>query len=174
MTLSIYIYIYIYTPYTPYAWLHANPSHQRIHRSRRRSDLKYLDLQILRFYRKLFWVTGTPVTHLKPRLKFGDSRENVSDMYGDSCEDLLEILAVVIIWRLMSSVCGACLKLICMKMWFTDCCRVLQGVAGCCSIDIPYVWLHIDSMHTYNIRAYRHIQRQHTRNFASHGVAGCC
>ena len=32
-----------------------------------------------------------------PVSKFGDSRENVFDMYGDSCENSLEILAVVII-----------------------------------------------------------------------------
>jgi len=36
----------------------------------------------------------------------GDSRENVFDMYGDSHENLLEILAVVIISSLISSVCG--------------------------------------------------------------------
>jgi len=38
---------------------------------------------------------------------FGDSRENVFDMYGDSRENLLEILAVVIIWSQISSVRGA-------------------------------------------------------------------
>ena len=34
------------------------------------------------------WVTGSPLTHLKTRLKFWDSRENLFDMYGDSCENL--------------------------------------------------------------------------------------
>jgi len=38
--------------------------------SRRRPDLKYLDLQILRFHRKFIWVSGTPFTHVKPCLKF--------------------------------------------------------------------------------------------------------
>ena len=38
-------------------------------RSRRRSYLKYLDLQILRFSRKIFWVPGTPFTHVQIRLK---------------------------------------------------------------------------------------------------------
>jgi len=36
-------------------------------------------------------VTGTPCTQLK---SLGDSRENVFDMYGDSCANLLEFLAV--------------------------------------------------------------------------------
>ena len=38
--------------------------------------------------------------------KFGDSRENVFDMYGDSSENLLEILTSVIIFNTTSSVCG--------------------------------------------------------------------
>ena len=37
---------------------------------------------------------------------FGDSRDNVFDMYGDSRENLLEILAVVIIWSTISFVRG--------------------------------------------------------------------
>jgi len=37
---------------------------------------------------------------------FGDSRQNVFDMYGDSRENLSENLAVVIVLSLMSSVCG--------------------------------------------------------------------
>jgi len=59
--------------------------------SRRRSDLKYLDLQIYPIFGWIFWVTGTPCTQLK---SLGDSRENVFDMYGDSCANLLEFLAV--------------------------------------------------------------------------------
>jgi len=35
----------------------------------------------------------------------GDSQENVFDLYGDFCENLLEIVAVVILWSLISSVC---------------------------------------------------------------------
>jgi len=37
---------------------------------------------------------------------FGDSRENVFDMYGDCRENLFEVLAVVIILSTISSVCG--------------------------------------------------------------------
>ena len=42
--------------------------------------LNILDLQIIQFFWILFWVTGTPVTHVKPCLinpvwDFGDSRE---------------------------------------------------------------------------------------------------
>jgi len=64
----------------------------------------------------LFWVTGTPFTHVKTILKFGDSRENVFDMYGDSREGLLEILAVVIISSPISSVRG----LICVTWLICD------------------------------------------------------
>jgi len=35
----------------------------------------------------------------------GNSQENVFDLYGDFCENLLEIVAVVILWSLISSVC---------------------------------------------------------------------
>jgi len=38
--------------------------------------------------------------------KFGDSREIVFNMYGDSGENWSEILAVVIMWSPISSVCG--------------------------------------------------------------------
>jgi len=38
---------------------------------------------------------------------FGDSLENVFDMYGDSCENLFEIWAVEIILSAISSVVGA-------------------------------------------------------------------
>jgi len=53
-------------------------------------------------WRGLCWLTWNPVWN------FGDSRDTVFDMYGDSCENLLEILAVVIISRSNSSVCGSC------------------------------------------------------------------
>ena len=38
-------------------------------RSRRRSDLKYLDVQIYPICGQIFWVTGTPFTHVKTCLK---------------------------------------------------------------------------------------------------------
>jgi len=50
---------------------------------------------------------------------FGDSRDNVFDMYGDSRETLLEILAVVIIESLISSVRG--------MTWVCDVCTVDTG-----------------------------------------------
>jgi len=58
------------------------------------------------FSRKVFRVTGTPFTHVKTCLKFWGIRESVFDMYGDSRENLLEILAVVIVLSLISSVRG--------------------------------------------------------------------
>jgi len=45
------------------------------------------------FHENLFQILGTP-------------EKNVVDMYGDSCENLLEILAVIMIVSPMSSVCG--------------------------------------------------------------------
>ena len=69
----IYIHVHIHT--CTYMYIHVHPctSISSIHtctcQSRKRSDQKYLDLQILQFYRKLFWVTGTPFIHVKPCLK---------------------------------------------------------------------------------------------------------
>jgi len=44
--------------------------HTHVGRSRRRSDFKYLDLEIYRFSRQIFWATGTPFTQLKKYLEF--------------------------------------------------------------------------------------------------------
>jgi len=74
--------------------------------SRRRSDLKYLELKIRWFSRRYFAVTGTPFTHVKTCLKFWGCYENVFDMYGDSCENWFEILAVVMILSPISCACG--------------------------------------------------------------------
>ena len=93
----IYIYKYMYIIYIYILY---------IYHSRRRSDLKYLDLQIIQFSWILFWVTGTLFTQQKTCLKFWGFRENEFDIYRDSYEDLLEILAVVIIFSPISSVCG--------------------------------------------------------------------
>jgi len=69
-------------------------------------------------------VTGTSFTHVKTRLNFGDSHENVFDMYGASREKLWEILAVVMISSPGSSVRGI-VKRICM------CVCVCECVCGC-------------------------------------------
>ena len=65
--------------------------------SMRRSHLKYF--WISRFdgfpAYSLEWL-GLRLLTWNPVRKFGVSRENVFDIYGDSCENLLEILAVVI------------------------------------------------------------------------------
>jgi len=45
-------------------------SHDLLPHSRRRSYLKYLYLQIYPLSWYIFWVTGTPFTHVKTRLKF--------------------------------------------------------------------------------------------------------
>jgi len=54
----------------------------------------------------VFWLTGTLFTHVEFFWEFGDSRENVFDIYGEWSENLLEILAVVIIVSPISCVCG--------------------------------------------------------------------
>ena len=78
-------------------------------RSSRRSDLKYLDLQIEQFPRPLFWVSGTPVySREKMFWNSGDSCENLFESYGDSREYLFEVLAVVIVLSPICSVRGIC------------------------------------------------------------------
>jgi len=59
------------------------------HRSRKKSDLKYLDLQITQFFRLFFWVTETPI----------DSRENLLKSWG-------------LPWKLVSSFRGLPWKLV--------------------------------------------------------------
>ena len=61
--------------------------------------------RFFRFSRKLFWVTGTPITCLNPCFKFwGLPRTRV--WYGNSRENLLKFLAVVMILMTISSVRG--------------------------------------------------------------------
>ena len=59
-----------------------------------------------RFSGRSFEWRGLRLLTWKPVWNFGDSRENMFDVYGDSRENLLEILAVVIIWSPISSVRG--------------------------------------------------------------------
>jgi len=66
----------------------------------------YLDLRSNHFLVRSFKWRGLHVQTRRIVRKFRDSRENVFDMYGDSRENLLEILAVVIILSPISSVCG--------------------------------------------------------------------
>jgi len=61
--------------------------------------------RFFRFSRKLFGVTGTPMTYLKTCFKFwGLPRTRV--WYGNSCENLMKFLAVVMILIPFSSVRG--------------------------------------------------------------------
>jgi len=62
--------------------------YQTFLRSLRRSDFKYSDLQITITF---FEWQGLHLLRWKSIWNFGDSRENVFDMYGDSSENLLEI-----------------------------------------------------------------------------------
>ena len=75
-------------------------------RSRRRSDLKYLDLHIYPISGQIFEWRGLCLRNWKLVLNFWDSRENVFDMYGDSRENLLKNFVFVIIWSPISSVRG--------------------------------------------------------------------
>ena len=70
-----------------------------IHRSWRRSDLKkHWISRSISFPDRSFEWRGLRLLTWKIVRKFGDSRENLFDMYGDPGENLLEILAVVIIF----------------------------------------------------------------------------
>ena len=79
-------------------------------RSRRRLDFKYLDLQIGRFPRPLFWMTGNSV-HFREKLfeilgiPVKVTGTPVPKLRGLPFK-LVENLAVVIIWSPLSSVCG--------------------------------------------------------------------
>jgi len=45
----------------------------------------------------IFWVTGTPFTHVKNGVKYGDSRENnMFDVYGDSSENSFNFILSLI------------------------------------------------------------------------------
>jgi len=68
---------------------------------------------------------------------------NVIDMYGDSSENLLKILAVMILLSLRSLLPvvraitpACCATQVCCSVLQCDtvCCSVLQCVAGCCSV----------------------------------------
>ena len=97
MHILIHTFVHIFhrAPFSILRYSHSNKSiHSYIHvyihtYSQRRSEFKSLDLKIRRSFRRSFAVTETPCTHVKTCLKLWHSRENVFDMYGDSCENLL-------------------------------------------------------------------------------------
>ena len=68
--------------------------------------LQIFGFQDLTIFSLHFWSDRDSVYTRENLCKFGDSREIVFDMYGDSGENWLEILAVVIVWSPISSVCG--------------------------------------------------------------------
>jgi len=70
---------------------------------------------------------GLRVLTWKPVCNFGVSRENVFDMYGDSREIMLEILAVVIILSLIFSVRGVCCS---------GCCYVAVCCIHCVAVHV--------------------------------------
>jgi len=71
----------------------------------------------------------------KPVWNFGDSRENVFDMYGDSCENLLTFLAVVIILSLISSVWG-------LSVWYSKSVYMYRDV-HVNRYTYRYMWIYI-------------------------------
>jgi len=60
------------------------------------------------FFDRTFEWRGLRLLNWKSVSNFGDSHENVFDMYGDPRENLFNILAVVIIVSPISFVCGLC------------------------------------------------------------------
>jgi len=85
--------------------LHVTNANDCHHHARRRSDLKYLDLQIGWFSRPLFWVTGTPI-YFRENWDFGDSHEFFFRTLWGLPWKFVEILTVVINLSSISSVCG--------------------------------------------------------------------
>jgi len=86
-----------------------------------------------RFLGRSFEWRGLYLVLWKLVWNLGDSRENVFDMYGDSRGNFLEILVLIIIWSLISSVRGnavCCGVLRCVAV----CCNVMQCVAVCCGV----------------------------------------
>jgi len=112
--------------------------------SRRRSGLKYLDLEIGRFSRPPCWETGLRFLTWNQFWKIGDSRENVIDMYGDSRENLLEFLAVVIP---ISSVCGMSHLWLSHVTLVNESCHTYEWVMS--HLWMSHVTLVNESCHTY-------------------------
>ena len=87
---------------------HDYPMPQPLHppNSRRTSDFISLHFHMNQFFWYIFWGTGLRFLVWNPIWYFGDSRDNVLDMYGDSCDNgslvthmnELDMLAVVVIW----------------------------------------------------------------------------
>ena len=69
MYVSTYIHIYICIYLYIYVYIY-KCTYMRLYRSRRRSDLKYLDFQIYPISEYIFRVSGTPFTLVKIYLKF--------------------------------------------------------------------------------------------------------
>jgi len=111
--------------------------------SRGRSDSKHLELQICQFSRHFFEWRGLRLLTWKPAWNFGDSRENVFDMYANSRENLLEVLAVVIIWSQMSSDCGHTSE---ECVTHSNHSHVMSHIGDIC--DTPHVTHLRESMHT--------------------------
>ena len=86
-------------------------------------------------------MTGTSFPHVKICLKFWGSRENVFDMYGDYPENLLEILAVVIISSPISSVRGAQTLSLSYELypWVTNSLRIQTGRTPSLAPHVAYL-----------------------------------
>jgi len=136
--LSIYTYIYVPYTYTLYIYI--------LYRTRRRSDLKYLDLQIIRFPHI---IRGLPFSSVKTSLNFwGLLWELVWKLRGFPWK-FIEILEVVIIWIPISSVCGVYIY-----MWWgfvskLALCKHLRGEQRCIYIYMFTYIIHIIYIHIF-------------------------
>jgi len=128
----IYIYIYIYV----YIYIYS---------SRRRSDWKYLDLQIGQFSCPLLWVTGILVYSVKISVNFwGIPWKLVWKLQGLS-ENLFEMWAVVIILSQISSARGLCTyerdTSLTKLAWDTMC--MYESHESLCIYIYIYMYMHI-------------------------------
>jgi len=106
-------------------WYHTLKTHSCVGRSRRRSGLKYLDFEIYRFSRCIFWVTGTLFTHVKTCSKFwGLPRKRVWYVwgllwklvgnFGSGDDTKYDLLRLWILWWLITR-----LLYICIHTWIS-------------------------------------------------------
>jgi len=116
--------------------------------SRRRLHLKYLDLQICRFSWPLFWVTGTPFTHVIPSSKnWGLPRKLVSHVRG-------------LPWKLVGIFESRnCLKSDLLRLWMCWCAIVSYHLSRSIMYICTYscVYMHIFMCIFVHIHAYMHI-----------------
>jgi len=101
------------------------------------NSFEWRELSLLRW--KLFW-------------KFGDSRKNVFNMHGDSRENLMKIVVVVMIWSPISSVRGRSPSVLpYIELSYMCIYPYIQSSA------IKHMYVYIKGIYTYTYTIYKYI-----------------